>query len=484
MNSNDEMPADNDSPLLAHDPPARRRVWLNASIVALPVAAIAAFATWSLQRPVYTATSVLRLSSQEKNLVLTAADAKPVANNAFEFYKRTQRQWLRSRFVLLRALRGENDDGTINDLARLPVFRDAPDPIDWLEENLNVSFPDESEVMHVSISNDRPEGLVDLVNAVVKAYFDEIVYAEGGDKRARLDGLDKAYHQAEDNLRAKRNEFKLLADRVGTGDEKALTLAQQNSINQFAAFARKLGDVRIDLLQAGVDLEAADAEISVSNRELRLALRADPIAVQIAAEKQQLVNQLQALQLHLKDGDADPFQEEFKRRLANCEEQYEGRRELLRQELIEDKREAAATRIDALKRKLESLKTQEELLKIAAGQLEAEMKPYGKTSIEVEMMRLELGTLEEIARDLSREFERTKVEVQADQRAGVARVTKKSPAQTARLQPQKARVAKTVGAGTLAFFVTIGLIVWLNARRTISRQKMATQSVSLEVTGS
>jgi hypothetical protein len=363
----------------------------------------------------------------------------------------------------------------------LPLFRDEPDPIDWLAENLNVSFPDESEVMHVSLSNDRPEGLVELVNAVVRAYFDEIVNAEGEGKRERLDGLYRAYKQAEEELRMKRNEVRMLVDRVGASDEKALTLAQQNSINQFAAFTKKLADVRIDLLQARVDLEGAEnaaaAEISVSNRELRLALRTDPIAVQIAAEKQQLVNQLQALQAHVKDGDADPIHEEFKRRLANCEENYEGRRELLRQELIEDKREAAVTRIDSLKRKLESLTVQEAQLKVMAGRLEAEFTPIGKSSIEVEMMRLNLATLEEIARDLSREFERTKVEVQADQRAGVvARVTLKSKAGAARLLAQETRVAKTVGAGTLAFFVTTGLIVWLNSRRPISRQNMATQN--------
>ena len=115
MIPNDEMVADNDSPLLAHDPPATGRVWLKASIVALPIAGIAAFVTWSLQRPVYTATAVLRLASQDKPLVFAAEDAKPVTNNAFEVYMRTQSQWMRSRFVLLRALRGENDDGTTND---------------------------------------------------------------------------------------------------------------------------------------------------------------------------------------------------------------------------------------------------------------------------------------------------------------------------------------------------------------------------------
>jgi capsular exopolysaccharide synthesis family protein len=457
----------------------------------VPCCVAGSIAAWHLQVQKYTATFVLRLAPTEKPLVFDPADAKPQSNNAFEVYKRTQRQWMRSRFVLLSALRGENDDGTRNDLAKLPVFRDEPDPIDWLEENLNVSFPDESEVMHVSLSNDRPEGLVDLVNAVVKAYFDEIVYAEGGDKRARLDGLDKAYHQAEDNLRAKRNEFKLLADRVGTGDEKALTLAQQNSINQFATFQHKLAEVRINVLQARVDLDAAEklssGEIEVSEHDLLQAMKSDPAAGKLTDRKQNAINLFEKMK-KAKQGNTKHLAKDtevHEQAIRDIDDLIAQRKAALEPEVLELKRQAAMAGIDTFKRKLEGLTAQEEQLKVTANQLEAEMKSIGKSSVEVEMMRLDLATLDEIARGLSREYERTKVEVAADQRAGVARVTRKSPAQTARLQPQKTRVAKTVGAGTIAFFLPMGLIVWLDARKRHINSKIDVEhDLGLSVLGS
>ena len=144
-----------------------RRHWLLALVLALPLGAAGTAAAWFFMPRVYTATAILRVSATDSPLVFETADNKSsgAPAGAFDVYKRTQRQWMRSRFVLLRALRDEPA------LANLPFLQDEADPADWLETNLNVTFPDESEVMHVSLSEKNPAGLDKLVNRVVAGLF-------------------------------------------------------------------------------------------------------------------------------------------------------------------------------------------------------------------------------------------------------------------------------------------------------------------------
>lgn len=446
--------------------PAVGRRWLTGIVVALPIAAITAFVVWSNFTPIYTATAILRVASTESRLLFETAENKPASPNAFEIFKRSQRQWMLSRFVLIRALRDTAD------LERLAVFRNEADPADWLEANLSVTFPDESEVMHVSLSGHNPEGLDRLVNAVVKAYFDEIINEEGDRKRERLSGLELAYRQADTELRAKRNDLRMLVERVGTGDSTALTFVQQNSLNQFAAFQQQYAKVRFEMMQAEGELEAAqhapDAEIEMrlSDRELRLALRTDPMARRISAERTKIRDRVQALPVQAHEDVADPKQAEFERRLAISEERYQARKTELRQELIEDKREAAAAEIDSLKQKIKLLTALEAQLKRKSGELEAAAKQIGKSSIDVEMMRMEIAAVQDVVSRLSTELERTRVEMQSDARTGGgSRVVLKSEAHSTHKADSKIRLPATVGAGLGSLLFALLFVVWLISPR-------------------
>src|SRR5262249_1979346 len=105
---------------------ALRRRWLMAVIVAPPITSPPAWAVWPYMPRLYTATAILRLSPGEKALLFPTVDGSNVNANAFDTYKRTQRQLLRSRFVITPALRDEL-------LAKVPVLVDQDDPDEWLE---------------------------------------------------------------------------------------------------------------------------------------------------------------------------------------------------------------------------------------------------------------------------------------------------------------------------------------------------------------
>ena len=460
---------------------ALRRRWLIAVVAAVPLSVIAACAVWFFQAQAYTATAILRLASTENTLLFETAGKSN--SNSFDLYKRTQRQWMKSRFVFTRALR---DTG---DLAQISVLRKLPDPVDWLEANLNVTFPDESEVMHVSLAGESPEGLDRLVNAVVKAYFDEIVTEEKEQKRERLNGLELAYKSADAELRSKRNDLRLLVERVGTGDLTSLTLVQQNSLNLFAAFQQHYTKVRFELLQAEGELQAAekapDADISLSDHDLLLAMNTDREAGKIRAEKQSVVDHMEKTKVRVKKTAAAAMLEEHDRRLQTLDEKLAARKSALEPELIEHKRQFAAAAIDSLKDRIQLLQVQEDQLKKRSGELEADAKQIGKSSIDVEMMRHEIAAVQDVMGRLSSELQRTQVETQSDARTGWARVTLKSEAPPARTVAPKARLVKTLGAGVVSLFLPMAFIVWLDARkRRINSRADVELGLGLSVIGS
>ena len=76
-----------------------RRRWLMAVILGLPMAILAGYVAWFFQPQIYDATAILRVASTESTLIFETADNNRANPNTSETYRRTQRQWMRSRFV-------------------------------------------------------------------------------------------------------------------------------------------------------------------------------------------------------------------------------------------------------------------------------------------------------------------------------------------------------------------------------------------------
>jgi capsular exopolysaccharide synthesis family protein len=463
---------------------ALRRRWLLAVVVAVPLSVGATYSVWRLQPGLYTATSILRLAPTESLLLFETAESKMTANS-FDTYKRTQRQWMRTRFVILRALRDL-------ELLKIPALREEADPATWIEDNLVVTFPDEAEVVHVSIAADKAEGLHLLVNAIVNAYFEEIVHVERDRKLERINSLELAYRKADSDLRTKRTDLRQLVDRVGTADSGALTQVQQNSLQQFATVQNQYSKVRFELMQARSEVElheaantAEDADDSISDHEVMVALRTDPVATQIRADKQRIQDLVESTKARYKSDTAATRIDDHAHRLQGLDARLEARKKVLRGELAEFKRHSAGSGIDALKRKIVLLTTQEGLLGKQVKELEEESKKFGRSSIDVEMMRAEILALQDVLSRLGTELERTRVESQADSKSSSGRVTLMSEAQPARAGDSKKRMAKIAGAGAAAFILPFVLIVWLDARKErINTGSDVEQGLGLSVLGS
>ena len=181
-----------------------RRHWLLAIALGISLAVVCGGAAYVLWSDTFTATSLLQVSMEQPGIVDDWQN-RTRTQSEFEIYKNTQRQLLLSRFVLNAALRRP-------DALRTSVAQDeSQDAVEWLRDALNVTFPGDSEIMQVSLTDRNKNEVTTLVNAVVQEYLDEIVDKERSARRSRLNQLEQICNQKEQDLRSQRTNIKRLA---------------------------------------------------------------------------------------------------------------------------------------------------------------------------------------------------------------------------------------------------------------------------------
>ncbi len=137
----------------------------------------------------------------------TVGDAKldPFEYNLF---KQTQLQLIKGPNVLRLALREPG-------IAQLPIITEQPDPVQWLGSQLKLSYPGDSEVLEVSMTGDRPEQLVKLVNAIVDVYFKVYVWDATVSRKRDKDKLQQKYNDLDTRVAQLRKSVSGAGQKVG-----------------------------------------------------------------------------------------------------------------------------------------------------------------------------------------------------------------------------------------------------------------------------
>ncbi len=155
----------------------------------------------------------------------------------YQRYQSTQLTLVKSRLVLASALR----DPKAN---RYQTVREQIDPIEWLQEKLKVEFVAGSEVMEISLAGKHPEEVAGLVNAVKKAYMDEVVNVDQRRRIERFDHLKKIRDTYTETLKKKRETMRKLAEAVGSDDKETLALRQQYAMEHSQYLQKELLDIK------------------------------------------------------------------------------------------------------------------------------------------------------------------------------------------------------------------------------------------------
>ena len=235
------------------------------SVVLLAAACVIPAAGFAADGPgaKYTATGLLRVNRQTPFIMFPPAHQD--SEQEYEIYKRTQEQLLKSRFVMLAALRKPE----VAKLLDVQAVQHVADVVRWLQSLVKVEFPGDAEIMTVSVTTGDPHESAALARAVVDAYLTEVVNAERDQKRQRLSELDRAYAEKETEIRGKLEDLKRLAETLGVSDTQTLTLKQKLALDE-------LRESRQDLRQLQADLRALKRDLAVQKASVARRQRGGP----------------------------------------------------------------------------------------------------------------------------------------------------------------------------------------------------------------
>jgi capsular exopolysaccharide synthesis family protein len=229
---------------------ALRRRQLLALSVAILLTSITGPVAWFLIPVKYKAQARLQVASQVPKVLFRTVETED--RDDYKRVQNTQQALVVSQLVLNAALQDPKVSG-------YRMVREQIDPITWLHDALKVEFVAGSEVMEISLSGSDPEELAGLVNAIKKAYMDEVVYVDTNRRKTRHDKLKRIKQNYSDVLKERRERLRRLAETVGSDDRQTLALRQQYAIQYHAAVQR-------ELLEIASQKRRAEARLTLKSR--------------------------------------------------------------------------------------------------------------------------------------------------------------------------------------------------------------------------
>ncbi len=197
------------------------------------------------------------------------------SENADEYkrYQRTQQALVTSQLVLNTALLDES-------IRKFRMLREQFDPIAWIQDALEVEFIGESEVMEIALRGDYPDEVAGLVNAVTKAYVDEVVDVDTKRRADRHEKLKKLKQTYQELLKERREALRKLSE-IGASDDRLRIAGLER---------RDLLRLHHDLWMQRIDLqrERAEAETRLAERNKAVADATDPVRKEIDRIEDQL----------------------------------------------------------------------------------------------------------------------------------------------------------------------------------------------------
>ncbi|MEX0678963.1 MAG: hypothetical protein WD063_17955 [Pirellulales bacterium] len=163
----------------------RRGLWGNLFIGAGVLVVLTTAAAWYSVPVQYEAYALVKVASTPPSVLAKRQDAA----EEFAVFKRTQVQLILSPAVLNGTLR----EPKINRLSIVQKHED--DPVAWLKGHLIIDYPDDAEIMRITLRGDNRDDLVKIVDKVVDVYLREIVQHDKQLRMENEDELRKAYER-------------------------------------------------------------------------------------------------------------------------------------------------------------------------------------------------------------------------------------------------------------------------------------------------
>jgi capsular exopolysaccharide synthesis family protein len=301
-----------------------RRRWLLATCMSLLAAATVAGLLYWLLPETNSARAMYSIKADQARLL----DTDSMQARDFETFKKTQLAYVRSQFVLQAALRA-NDSA----IAKLSMFNGVDDEVDWLGNKLNVQYPNDGELLEISLAGPYPkEDLKQVVDAVSRAYYEEVMLVEDGQRANPLQILRGSHAELESKIREKMTAYQQIAKESDTPEayQKGVDPQTQLMMNEVASLQNRKAALETQLTEATMNFSIFERQIndpSYQDRMVDEALEDDPTIAQMQQELMFLDYQVRLTAPTLKSGSSaavrqlEQQRDEVNRQIAQRREQ-------------------------------------------------------------------------------------------------------------------------------------------------------------------
>ncbi|MGL4512561.1 MAG: polysaccharide biosynthesis tyrosine autokinase [Lacipirellulaceae bacterium] len=306
-----------------------RRRWLLATCMGTLLGATSTGLLYWLLPETNTARAMYNVKADPMSLL--GSREVPSARD-FETFKKTQLAYVKSDLVLNTALREQAING-------LEMFSDVDDKVDWLTQKLDVQFPNDGELLVISMSGPFPKAdLKRVIEAVSKAYFDEVVFLDKGQRRLPLQTLRQTYAQVDSDVREKLTAYQQLARDSGTSEayEDGIDPQTQLMMTEVQQLQHRKNDLKASLADAQMQFTIVERQVndpSYQDRIIDEALEEDPQTLQMQQEMMYLDMQVRMLKPTLKAG-SSPAIKQLEQQRDQISQEIAQRREQMRASIV------------------------------------------------------------------------------------------------------------------------------------------------------
>ncbi len=443
---------------------AVRRRWLLMLTVGLLSAGLVGAATWFLVPRKYTAESLLEF------------DRPPRGSYDGEFdiasFKRNQAAVIKSYPVLQAAVK-KLDAADLGDAAG------RYKSVSWLQKNV---VTDElllgPAILRVTVSDDDPEHLPAVLNAVTTAYLQVFAANEKAKVAVRVKHLQDTYRASADVLRDKRQKLRARKEALGLDDPETIASRYQAAVQQLAAAQNQQIPIDLEAKKAEVELAAAQAKIDkpdlirVSDYAVMEQLRQnDLVKAHLArlAVIEAKIQEIKAVTTTAAQPDAlrnvqVERSNEHKALAALLRQLKPQVRDSLRDKALEDQRETVAKEeihVKLLREQKKALDAKVRRLESECETLRLAMKPSDKLPPDMEDLANDVAQAEAVQRKVGDELGTIQIG------AGSPQVERRDLAQTAQLDVRRQiKVAGLAGFGVFAL-IFAGLVLLESRHRRV-----------------
>jgi polysaccharide biosynthesis transport protein len=386
---------------------ALRRRWMLALGMGLVIGASAAIALWILFPESSSATALFEVRIKQDSIV---RDAVQQSTQDYEILKRTQMALLKSKFLLQSALRDPS-------IAALSILAGEPDKEEWLQEHLDVEFPQNGEILSISLTGTPPDDLVLLVNKVAQAYKTEVLGNETARKMTIHDMVERSLQTLQAEIKHKSEDYIDIAKGMNrsTNDGPFRDPETDLLIRDIADTQAKIQALTSGLFQLQTDYMVAKSELS------------DPALFEIQAEealkmddkyrywKAQL-DQAEIIAAQTPAGSRGGSRGSGDRQLAQARHQVEIYSADFKKKMVRELQNKPNVPLQQLTQRFRTnANSMQQQLAMNTKTLEAKKKELQKRnerSVELETRGEELKQLQQIANDMSQKLESLDIEKQ------------------------------------------------------------------------